>query len=56
MQEDAPGVVAVSVRGVTAFPFGIADRVLHGEPFKSLATFVRALPAVVNHAQRATDH
>ncbi|WP_207786134.1 hypothetical protein [Micromonospora globispora] len=46
------GPGAVSALGVTAFPFGLAARVLDGEPHKSLASFVRALPAVAERAKR----
>jgi hypothetical protein len=53
--DKAPGALAVSVSGVTAFPFGVADRVLHGEPYKSLASFARALPAVADRSRRSTD-
>jgi hypothetical protein len=50
--EKAAGAFVVVVSGNTAFPFAIADRVLSGEPFKSLATFGRALPAVIKRAGR----
>ncbi|MEU5692082.1 hypothetical protein [Actinosynnema sp. NPDC020468] len=50
--ENAPGAFAVSVRGNTAFPFGVAGKVLTGEPYKSLSAFVRALPAVVAQGER----
>ncbi|WP_200209980.1 hypothetical protein [Micromonospora coerulea] len=50
--ETSPGVPAVSALRVTAFPFGLAARVLGGEPYKSLASFVRALPAVAERAKR----
>jgi hypothetical protein len=43
---------AVSVSSITAFPFGVAARVLRGEQFKSLASFGRALPAVVEQSRR----
>jgi hypothetical protein len=51
VHEKAPGAFAVSVRGMTAFPFAATDRVLRGEPYKSLASFARALPAIEAHAQ-----
>ncbi|MDT7804168.1 MAG: hypothetical protein QOI78_7601 [Actinomycetota bacterium] len=35
----------------TAFPFGVAERVLSGEPFKSLASFGRALPAIIERTE-----
>jgi hypothetical protein len=47
------GAFAVSVSGTTAFPFKVADRVLRGEPYKSLASFARALPVVVDNARRS---
>jgi hypothetical protein len=50
--EETPGAYVVAVSGTTAFPFGIAERVLSGEPFKSLASFGRALPAIIGHARR----
>jgi hypothetical protein len=53
--DKTPGTPAVSVSGVTAFPFGIADRVLNGEPYKSLASFARVLPSVVDRARDAPD-
>jgi hypothetical protein len=40
------------VIGVTGFPFGLASRVLEGEPYKSLASFVRVLPAIAEQANR----
>lgn len=46
IHESSPDALAVSVNGMTAFPFSIAYRVLRGEPFKSLASFGRALPAI----------
>lgn len=50
--ETSPGAPAVSALGVTGFPFGLAARVLDGEPYKSLASFVRALPAIAERARR----
>ncbi|MEO3778629.1 hypothetical protein ABGB16_17615 [Micromonospora sp. B11E3] len=50
--ERSPGAPAVSALGVTGFPFGLAARVLDGEPDKSLASFVRALPAIAERARR----
>jgi hypothetical protein len=49
------GAYAVSVHGLTALPFATAHRVLHGEPYKSLASFVRAMPAIVEHSRRTPD-
>jgi hypothetical protein len=54
--EKAPGAYAVSVQGLTALPFATAHRVLHGEPYKSLASFVRAMPAIVEHSRRTPDN
>ena len=50
--EKAPHAPAVLVNGVTAFPFSVTDRVLHGEPFKSLASFGRALPAIIDPSRQ----
>ncbi|MFJ8580732.1 hypothetical protein [Micromonospora sp. NPDC093277] len=50
--ETSPGAPAISVLGVTGFPFGLAARVLDGEPYKSLASFVRALPAIAERSKR----
>jgi hypothetical protein len=44
--ENAPGSYAILVDSVTGFPFALADRVLGGEPFKSLASFGRAFPHI----------
>jgi hypothetical protein len=49
--DEAPGAYAVSVRGLTAFPFGVAHRVLRGEPYKSLATLARGLAAVAEDSR-----
>ncbi|MGR6318561.1 hypothetical protein Q2K19_33235 [Micromonospora soli] len=50
--ETSPGAPGVSALGVTGFPFGLAARVLDGEPYKSLASFVRALPAIAERTKR----
>ncbi|MEV4313328.1 hypothetical protein [Actinocrispum sp. NPDC049592] len=50
--EKAPGAFAVVVNGVTALPFGIAERVLSGEPYKSLASFGRVFPAIIEREER----
>jgi len=47
--EQASGSPAVSVRGLTAFPFAITHKILRAEPNKSLASFARVLPAVAAH-------
>ncbi len=49
--EQAPGSFAISVYGITAFPFAITNRILSGEPYKSLASFARVLPAVAARGQ-----
>jgi hypothetical protein len=46
------GAFAVSVGGITAFPFATTSRILKGEPFKSLGSFGRALPAVIERSKR----
>lgn len=48
--ETSPAVPTVSTLGVTGFPFGLAARVLDGEPYKSLASFARALPAIAERS------
>jgi hypothetical protein len=49
--EKSPGAPAIRVDTITGFPFGIADRVLNGEPYKSLASFARSLPAIIEHGR-----
>jgi hypothetical protein len=49
--EQAPGSYAVSVYGMTAFPFAITGKILSGEPDKSLASFARVLPAIATRSQ-----
>lgn len=44
--EQASGAYAVSVLGLTGFPFNTTARVLEGEEFKSLASFARSFPAI----------
>jgi hypothetical protein len=46
---------AVSALGVIAFPFGLAARVLRGEPYKSLASHLRALPTVAEQGRHTDD-
>jgi hypothetical protein len=36
---------------VRRFPFAVAAKVLDGEPYKTLASFVRALPAIAAHSK-----
>ena len=49
--EQAPGSFAVAVAGVTAFPFAVTQKVLSGEPYKSLASFARVFPAIAARGQ-----
>ncbi|MGA5298279.1 hypothetical protein ACPCHT_00040 [Nucisporomicrobium flavum] len=49
----APGAYAVSAHGMTALPFNTAQRVLSGEPYKSLGSFVRAFPAILERGRGA---
>lgn len=51
--DEAPGAIAVLLSGTTAFPFGVANRVLHSDPRKSLASFARAFPSVADHVRRS---
>jgi hypothetical protein len=50
--EDA-GTPAVMIKGHTAMPFTIANRVLSGEPYKSLASFARVFPALLARSEQA---
>jgi hypothetical protein len=50
--ERGPGAPAISALGITGFPFGTARRILTGEPYKSLASFRRALPAISDHSRQ----
>ena len=50
--DSAPGAFAVSVLGVTGFPFATTQRVLNGEQYKSLASFGRTLPAIAERSAR----
>jgi len=49
--EQAGGAYAVSAMGIVGFPFSTAERVLQGEPFKSLASFARSIPAIAERSQ-----
>jgi hypothetical protein len=49
--EQAPGSFAVAVAGMTAFPFAVTDKVLRAEPYKTLASFARVLPAIAARPQ-----
>jgi hypothetical protein len=46
------GTPAISALGITGFPFDTAQRVLSGEPGKSLASFARALPVIAEHSRQ----
>jgi len=50
-REQASGSPAVSVRGMTAFPFAITHKILRAEPYKSLASFARVLPPLAARTQ-----
>jgi hypothetical protein len=50
--ERQSGAPAISALGITGFPFATANRVLSGEPGKSLASFARALPAIAEHSRK----
>jgi len=43
--------VAISVAGLTGFPLTTAYRLLSGEAGKSLATFARSIPAIIEHSR-----
>jgi len=49
--EDARGAYAVSVSGITGFPFRITNRILGGEEGKSFASFGRAVPVIAEHSK-----
>ena len=51
--DQAPGAFAIEALGITGFPFALANRILTGEPFKSLASFARTLPALAERSQRS---
>ncbi|WP_199509853.1 hypothetical protein [Nucisporomicrobium flavum] len=53
MHDAAQGAYAVSVQGMTALPFSTAQRVLSREPYKSLGSFVRAFPAILERGRGA---
>lgn len=48
--EKADGAYAVTAMGITGFPFSTVARVLEGEAFKSLASFIRGMPAIASRA------
>jgi hypothetical protein len=50
--ERQSGAPAIRALGITGFPFGTAQRVLSGEPGKSLASFARALPVIAEHSRQ----
>jgi hypothetical protein len=47
------GTPAVVIKGHTAMPFTIANRVLTGEPYKSLTSFGRVFPALLARSEQA---
>ncbi len=51
--EQAGGAYAVQALTVTGFPFALANRILTGEPYKSLASFARTLPAIIERTPPA---
>jgi hypothetical protein len=44
--QQGQGAPAVLVLGITGRPFSTARRILSGEPYKSLASFARAVPVI----------
>ena len=52
IHDEAPGAFAITALGITGFPFGLANRILTGEPLKCLASFAHALPAISARSQR----
>lgn len=46
-----PGAYAISVLGITGYPFATARRVLSGEEGKSLASFARAIPVIARRTE-----
>ncbi len=50
--EHEDGAIAISISGLTGFPFSTAFRVLSGEEFKSLASFARGIPAIIEHSRK----
>jgi hypothetical protein len=51
--DQAPGAFAISILGITGFPFDLAHRILTGEPFKSLASLAGTLPTLAERSQRS---
>jgi len=49
---DHSGEYAISISGLTGFPFSTAYRVLSGEEGKSLASFARSIPAIIEHSRK----
>jgi hypothetical protein len=49
--EQVPESFTVSVVAMTAFPFAVTDKVLRAEPYKTLASFARVLPAIAARTQ-----
>jgi hypothetical protein len=50
--DQADGAFAIEIEGVTGFPFGVAARILRAEPYKSLASFGRSIPAIIANQQK----
>jgi len=46
------GENAISISGLTGFPFSTAYRLLGGEEGKSLAAFARGIPVVLEHSRK----
>ncbi len=49
---DHEGTTAILISGLTGFPFNTAYRLLSGEEFKSLASFARTIPAIIEHSRQ----
>ena len=50
--ETSPHTPAVVALEVTGFPFALTSRILNGEPYKTLASFVRVLPTIAERGKR----
>jgi hypothetical protein len=55
IDEQGQRAPAVLVLGITGRPFYTARRILSGEPYKSLASFARAVPVISEHSRRTGD-
>jgi hypothetical protein len=49
---DHDGAIAVLIAGLTGLPFRTAHRLLSGEDFKSLASFARSIPAILERSRK----